>query len=168
METDKRLFFSLWPEDALRAELAEILARCRRGDPAKWEALEKLHMTLAFLGDVRLEDLPLLEALGDSLAIPSFEIVLDRIALWRNGILCLTPSGMPEDLKQWVFDLNAKLRDGGFKVEARLYKPHLTLARKAWRKPDIDLNLSWQVKGFCLVESRAGIYHQIKSWSGKE
>jgi 2'-5' RNA ligase len=57
----KRLFFALWPDEPMQAALAEAsraAVRASEGQPVPWK---NYHLTLAFLGSVRVD---LIDALG--------------------------------------------------------------------------------------------------------
>ena len=100
----KRLFFALWPDDALRQKLhalgEEILGNCsmrcstsaipgvvgnyrgRRIPP------ENLHLTLAFLGSVDAERQACLERMALAIRSPAFTLTLDQAGFWpRKGLL---------------------------------------------------------------------------------
>jgi 2'-5' RNA ligase len=50
-----RLFFALWPDDAVRARLTGVVDSLRRTVSGKWVKPDNLHITLAFLGDIESE-----------------------------------------------------------------------------------------------------------------
>jgi 2'-5' RNA ligase len=153
-----RLFFALWPDDRVREELAAVVKWLKRSVSAKWVNTEKLHMTLAFLGDVEADRLDTLKSGAGSLDGSAFELNLDRVELWRRpGIICLGASSPPDALNSLAADLATNLRSAGFELETRPFRAHLTVARKAKILPP-DLKFSdpvrWSVASFCLVESR--------------
>ena len=130
----RRLFFALWPDDGVRRKLAawqrENLPKGAR------HARGRLHMTLHFLGPVGEERIARLRELGDSLVLPAFELVLDRIGCWpRPAVLWAGPPAAPGPLQAFHAQLEDGLEAAGFEREARAYRPHVTLARKACRAP---------------------------------
>jgi len=167
-----RLFFALWPDDRVRGELVAVVNRLRSSVSAKWVNTDKLHMTLAFLGDVEADRLTALESVADLLDGPAFELTLDRIELWRKpGIVCLGSSTPPEALNILAAGLAKNLRAAGFELETRPFRAHLTLARKARHlsaNSELAAPLHWSVASFCLVQSRidrqGSHYEILRDW----
>jgi 2'-5' RNA ligase len=168
-----RLFFALWPDERVRAELAAVVERLKRSTSARWVQTEKLHMTLAFLGYVQPDRLDaLIEAAGNATNSSPFDLVLDRTEFWRGpGIICLGASSAPDALKILAAELAKNLRVTGFELETRPFRAHLTLARKARRLPaDFEFAdpVHWSVGSFCLIESRqeqaGSSYVVLRSW----
>jgi 2'-5' RNA ligase len=169
-----RLFFALWPDGAVRASLAQLVDTLKQTATAKWVKGENLHITLAFLGEVNEDRLPVVSQVGDSIVGQSFELSLDRIEFWpKKGIICLSPLSAPEALNLLANSLTAGLGRIGFVMENRPFRAHLTLARKACRdsvsSQTIDDPIRWRVSSFSLIESqisRAGsLYLVRKSWN---
>ena len=153
-----RLFFALWADDEVRRRVARLTRPWRSIHPYRWTAPDKLHLTLAFLGDIKPERVAELYRIGQSLPVPAFELTLDKLEFWsRPEVLCLTASAVPEPLQTLVGQLNAALDDARFPTEKRPYRPHLTLARRAWQLPTLDAKfsgLAWKAQQCCLVESK--------------
>ena len=150
-----RLFLALWPDAAVREALRtwrEAWAWPRGASPV---ATAKLHMTLHFLGNQPRERL---DALLDGLASPfsPFSLRLDVAELWHNGIAVLAPETPPQPLLDLHARLTQALIDLGLQPEARAYRPHVTMARRATGAglPPAGQVLDWQVDGYALVESR--------------
>ena len=127
---DRRLFLALWPDPALRRRLVE------RRDAWAWPKsatpvhADKLHLTLHFLGALPEERLPeLLEAF----AVPfePFRLELTHATLWHNGIAVLEPEHVPPALPALHARLSSALLALGLPPEARSYRPHVTMARRA-------------------------------------
>lgn len=76
-----RLFVGIAPDDTVRERCARASEELRRtGFDARYEAPEKYHITLAFLGNVAPAQLePVKSALRSLSDIPAFQIVLDRL-----------------------------------------------------------------------------------------
>ena len=164
-----RLFFALWPDDAAAARLAEAahaLALLTGGKPVP---LAKIHLTLAFLGD--LEEARLGPALdcAKGLDREGFEVVLDQWGAFRGARVAWagcreTPAG----LARLQADLASRLRDAGFLLEDRLYTPHVTLARKVTRpigRRDAQ-PVGWTAREVALVRSQLGKggYETLETW----
>jgi 2'-5' RNA ligase len=168
----KRVFFALWPEDSTRAELTAAKVRLEPQVSARWIRPESLHMTLAFLGDVETGHLQGLVKAADAVRSHRFALQLDRLEHWRKPqVICLLPSAFPTGLGQLAADLAAQLRQAGFDLEKRPYRPHLTLARNAACLPAnsrLIKPIFWQSTAFLLVESdrdtQGAHYTVLKSW----
>ena len=127
-----RLFFALWPDEAVRASLAQFVETLKQTTTARWVEPENFHITLAFLGAVNEDQLPLVCRIGDGIDGQSFELTLDRIDFWpKREIVWLSPSSTPAALANLASGLTAELKQAGFVVENRPYRAHLTLARRA-------------------------------------
>lgn len=154
--TDRlRLFFALWPEDAVRQSLAQA-ARELRGCPGRAVPPANFHLTLAFLADVSPERLPTLHALGDRLVLPAFTLTLDRWGSFPGpGVLWLGPSAVPQALVSFEQVLWAELSVLGFRRDHPGFVPHVTLRRRAGRAvpASAPAAVRWRVGGWALVRS---------------
>ena len=164
-----RLFIALWPDAGTRAAIAAWSEQWQWHAAAKRVRVERLHLTLHFLGDVARARLP---ALRQALDLPfaPFSIALARSALWPGGIAVLEPEQMPPRLRQLHAALGEALQRIALPVEGREFRPHVTLARRAGSAvpPELRSKLRWQVRAFALVESRrqpAGGYAVLESFS---
>lgn len=152
-----RLFLALWPDDAVRRRLAAAQqawhwpARAARVPP------DRLHLTLHFLGEVADREARALAASLPPCTAP-FTLWLDRAALWPQGIAVLEPVEPPAGLAALHSDLAELLRVQGLRVEARAFRPHVTLARHAQgvMPPAEPAAVEWAVRGYALVRSTAG------------
>jgi len=159
----QRLFFALWPGDAVRSQLGEVSRQWTRRPIAE----EKLHMTLVFLGDRDAEQRQCFCDAAASVKAESFVLQLDYLGAWpRPGIQWLGSSEPCEALLQLVRELNRCFIKCGFEPEKRRFVPHITLSRKE-RKPrpkNAVAAIEWPVQDFALVESLAtpeGVRYQV-------
>ena len=164
-QADIRLFLALWPDPAMRHQLKE------RRDAWDWPKsaspvhADKLHVTLHFLGGLPQERLPELLA-GFAVPFAPFQLELNRAALWHNGIAVLEPGSAPPEL----IGLHARLSDAllalGLAPEARAYRPHVTMARRASGAtvPADGPPVTWDVRGYALVESKNGVYSVLRDY----
>lgn len=132
--------------------------------------VDNVHLTLVFLGNVATERVAALSEIARECKPGSFELTFDRIERWHGGILSLVPSAPPATLLTWVKMLRTRLSVSEYTLEAREFRPHVTLARDARhdaRGGGIEA-LTWPVSDFCLVESTRGehgsLYRTIASW----
>lgn len=129
---------------------------------------DDLHVTVAFVGHV---DAAGIERCLDvaPVATGPFELTLDRIGCFeRARILWLGPSAVPAALMRLEQTLWDGLTERGFEREARLFRPHMTLARKS-RNVDADVEpVGWPVAELVLLESlpvpRGVHYRPVRSW----
>jgi 2'-5' RNA ligase len=160
-----RLFLALFP-DALEAEATLRLQRAIAWPAgARLVRRENLHVTLHFLGDV---DAARLEPLARAIAVtaPPVEIVLDRFAAWTPDIAVLEPATAPAALATLHARLAHALGDAGFALDARPYRPHVTLARATH---DVSASfasgaLRWRASRYALVQSINGRYVPLRHY----
>jgi 2'-5' RNA ligase len=167
-----RLFFALWPDDATRAALAALLRTLHEQCGGRRVQEHNIHLTLAFLGDVRADLVPgLLRMAGEMQGAP-VDLALNTAEYWRhNRVVCAGTKLCPPVLR----DLSARLGEGarglGIGTEARDYVPHITLLRKAERAPaQRDFSeIEWHVSEFVLMRSVPRrdmvVYETIGRWA---
>lgn len=124
-----RLFVGL----SLPPMLAQQLALLGGGiEGARWEAPEKLHLTLRYLGSVDGGERAQLDECLRSVRADPFSLTV-------RGCGHFPPRGEPRSLWLGLADspalahlhdqLEAALREAGFEPDARGFVPHITLAR---------------------------------------
>ena len=163
-----RLFFALWPGAETAAALAELslsLAQAAGGRPVP---AGKIHLTLAFLGEVAPERMPAaLEAA--TIRARGFQGVLDQVGSFRRaGVAWAGMAKPPPELLGFERKLAARLHELGFALEEREFTPHVTLARRTRRAiPRAAITpISWSAEAFTLVraEHGTGRYSIVESW----
>lgn len=133
--------------------------------------LENLHLTLVFLGDIPASRLACIEQAAARLRTARFELVLDRIAWWRQSqVLWLGPTETPAALAAHVAALREELAACELPPESRQFSAHMTLMRKVRRRPPprrFD-PLVWKPDGHVLIESTpiaGGVrYQRLAFW----
>lgn len=165
----RRLFFALWPDDAVRQALFHWQTH-NLPATVRWQHRADLHMTLHFLGMVEADRVETLVGIGDSVAATGFTLVLDQIGHFPGArVLWAGPTSVPRALKGLHGRLGEGLRGADFDTEARRYRPHVTLARKVCRGEGFGPlePLTWTATEMALVESRTGdapMYHPLHRW----
>jgi 2'-5' RNA ligase len=156
----RRLFFALWPSDALKAAIEHATCVAAQQSGGRIVAAQNLHITLAFLGSVAEARIQDLQRLASHVSIEPFELVLGELRLWkRQALLCLEPTSGLDSLGAWVDRLRVSLEQSGFEIERRPFRPHVTLAREVRREVDVQTRLPsadalrWTVHGMELMES---------------
>ena len=167
----QRVFFALWPDAGVRAELAQAAQRMHRVTQGQRTRDGSIHLTLMFLGAVNVEILPRLLAPPADVLTPAFLLTLDDWGCWaRNGVGWAAPSRIPGPLRHLAANLEGWLRGAGFEPEHRAFTPHVTLVRKAQCAPlpDSLAPIEWRVEDFVLVRSTVSPdgsrYQSIGRW----
>jgi 2'-5' RNA ligase len=150
-----RLFFAAWPPRETAAALYEWSKSLQgRATPA-----EKIHLTLAFLGDA---DPVAAIAAARAVRARRHALILDEARyVKRNEMVWAVAREAPTQL---VDSLHANLRNAGFVLETRPFAAHVTLLRKA--APPAALpplpRVDWPIDEFLLVRSRASRYKPVE------
>ena len=170
-EKRQRLFFALWPDEAMRSALEQSAGKTL-GQRVKRVAADNLHITLAFAGAVTLLQRSCLEMAASAIRRPCFELSIDRLGHWpKPRILWAGPSHIPTEVRSLAADLQLSLTACGIDADTRAWQPHITLARKqnsAPRRNEFPTN-HWSISEFCLLESvtePAGVrYRVLRTWA---
>ncbi len=165
----QRLFFALWPDETVRAQLAAALPTATfDGRPVR---RDNLHLTLVFLGSVDSATRACAEQAASGLVGTRFTLAFDVAGYFpRPQVVWIAPSQPAVELEVLVRALREALRPCRLALDPRPYRPHLTLARKVRRRPafPVIIPIAWPVTGFSLVESRSQVggvcYVPLRSW----
>ena len=154
-EANRRLFFALWPNAAVRTR-CDWYAGSILGKRVRRVPVEKLHITLGFAGAVNGEVSRCLEAQADLIQVAPFRLVIDHLGYWqRQRLLWMGPTHTPDSLWGLVTALREAFDACGLQQDRRAFQAHMTLARKfstplpVTEAPEIE----WPVSDFCLVQS---------------
>lgn len=163
-----RVFFALWPDDATRAAISRATREVVQASGGRPVAKDRLHMTVAFLGELTPEGLAIARSVPP-IATGGFDVVLDVAGVWpESRVLWLAPQAPPEALGELEADLWEALGARGFRAEERIYRPHVTLARRARPVEAAVTPVPWRVEELALVESfpdgRSVHYEVLERW----
>jgi len=165
----KRVFFALWPDDATRNAIERASRRAVRLSGGRPTAKRNLHITVAFLGDV--DDEALERAAGvPPIEVGPIELELDVLGFFPvPRVLWLGPRHVPPALIALEQALWDGLEREGFEREPRIYRPHLTLARRARAVEGETISpVRWRLDTLTLVESvpmpRNVHYEPLRQW----
>jgi 2'-5' RNA ligase len=164
----RRVFFALWPDDATRGAISRATREAVRSSGGRPIAKERLHVTVAFLGELTGAGLEAARAVPP-IRVGAFELLLDTLGVWpESKILWLAPSSPPDALGELEGRLWDALIERGFRSEERVYRPHVTLARRA-RAVDANIEpVRFPVGELALVESfpdgRNVHYEVLERW----
>lgn len=101
-----------------------------------------MHLTVEFLGEIQEDSINLIKGVMDELEFKAFTLSLSKIGYFKR------PEGniywLGVEYNNTLFNLNKELRQGlknkGFKLEDRQYRPHITLGRKVKLKDGFNTN----------------------------
>jgi 2'-5' RNA ligase len=168
----RRLFLALWPNAAVRKALVDVQVRFPPGMGRAVDA-GNLHITLVYLGSTPGERQSCIEAALAGITIAEFTLQFDQLGYWRKPqVLWAGSDGVPAALTTLVDGMSKAAVQCGCQLDARPFRPHLTLFRKV-RKPPPDMPVMapivYQADSFALVESitaASGVcYKVLKTWA---
>ena len=159
MET-QRLFFGIGLPDALQQQLVRWRADRFADDAGRPIAAANLHLTLAFLGEVKNETALKLQQLAARIQQPGFDLDLDDAGHWpRPGVVWIGCQRPPRGLLH------------GCAQSAQPFHPHVTLLRDAAPRialPPRDFHWRFRVDHFSLFSSHYARgrtrYQALASW----
>jgi len=183
-EPARRLFFALWPDEAMRQAMAQATRKAARASGGRPLPAGNLHITLAFLGSVPEGRLPQLaaiarraaalcgEAVSPATEEQHIEVAFEHLEYWRAAhLLCAAPAEPPARLAALARRLQALLTEGGFAPDLKPFRPHVTVVRKVSRPgPAGRMHpVVWRFTELALVESRTlpegALYSVVESYS---
>ena len=120
----------------IRQNVQRATSSLRRdtGPLIRWVALENMHLTLKFLGDIPSENVEVLTQLTDAQAdsFNSFDIHLSGIGAFpgpkRPRVIYIGIQA-PAELEEFQRQVESATRRLGYKPEERAFAPHLTIGR---------------------------------------
>lgn len=152
-QAEHKLFFALWPDQQAR----QALVRLQQPVRGRLIPPEKLHLTMAFLGQQPAEAVPALLDILEAMPAPPLRLDIDCYGYFkRPRIAWAGLSAPPAGLLTLQAELMARLEAAGFSAATHgEFKPHITLAREAKEAPGefSEAPVVWQVAGLALVES---------------
>lgn len=167
----QRLFFALWPDEAVRRPLAGV-ARSAAAGSGRLVPTENLHLTLVFLGSLDKDARDYVETAADGITAGAFELVFTHLGCFpRARVIWAGTEETPEALVELVSALRGVMTGCGLRAETRPYRAHVTVARKSRAPASFRADFEpvrWHVDAFHLVESQtlaAGArYQTLRSW----
>lgn len=167
MPDQHRLFFALWPDEAIREAMVE--RRARLGDLSRRRVPDhNLHATLLFLGNQPADRLAQIEAAADGVSAETFRLRLDRFGWFARARVVWFGGEAPEAAQALVRQLGEAMHALGLSFDQRPFRPHVTLFRHVSRRPDFPTPepIDWPVREFALIESIPGRPYQVlRKWS---
>jgi RNA 2',3'-cyclic 3'-phosphodiesterase len=148
-----RIFFAVWPPAGTARALAEWAREAQRSSGGSVTQEGKIHLTLAFLGDV---DSGKAVDAARSVEGKTHSLPIEQSRYWRDSrIVWAGPRETPPPLLELFKRLELELYKRDFILERRPFAAHVTLIRKARAAkalPPLPA-LDWPVREFVLVRS---------------
>lgn len=153
---EKRLFFALWPSGRQREVLRDALQPVLSTIEGKAVDRRNWHVTLVFIGNFPEAQIPHLQLAAGEIEPAPVRLRFDRLDFWpRAKVAALLPLTTPGPLEKLVASLENVLRPFDVQPEERIFRPHITVARRARSFNTVSLarplDLEWSE--FALVES---------------
>ena len=156
--TSWRLFCAVELPEEVRKQLEEHILNLRKAIPdaaASWSRVENIHLTLKFLGNVALDQIPAISAAATRTVaeFSPFSIGIGNTGVFpkpsRAQVLWIGVTDSSGKLSALQERLENECAAEGFPKEDRAYRPHLTIARI--RRPEgarrlADAHLQMQFK----------------------
>jgi 2'-5' RNA ligase len=128
----KRIFFALWPDDRQRDRLRDQISPLAKLVEGQVVFRGNWHVTTAFIGEFPEARIEELQARAAQIPFEPFRLRFDRVEFWpRPKVASLVAPTVPPELQRLVTAQNALLADFGVRVEDRMYRPHITVVRRA-------------------------------------
>lgn len=166
-------FFALWPDRAVRRRLASAAARLPLGEGGAAYRVrpERLHLTLAWLGEIDSVRVDAARRAAADIELPGFMLRIDRIGHFAGpNAQWLGCSRMPSGLARLKAELDRALLGYGLPVAAEPFVPHVSVQRNV-RVPAAATAevIDWPVTEFALLRSarsggRADGYRVVERW----
>ena len=150
-----RLFFALWPGNAVRDQLYSVAQDLRHAGGGRLMRRVNLHQTLVFVGAVAAEHVADIVAAAAAVHAAPFGLAFGATGFWRHKrIVWAAPFATPPPLTALVSALAAGLTRAGIEYDDRPYSAHVTLLRDAREPASLPvLEFEWPVRDFVLLES---------------
>lgn len=136
-----RVFFAIPLPDQIKTilETAQVPFRLTR-QRGNFTSRANFHLTLVFIGEVREDQLDVLEDILEDLELQPFELQLSDLgsftskdgSIWWVGI---RKNQSLIDLQKTITDA---LKEEGFTFDEKAFKPHLTLVRNYRPKTELE------------------------------
>jgi 2'-5' RNA ligase len=167
-----RLFFAVTPDPVVREQIAAVSRSLSLEAGVRRVPRENYHMTLAFVGDVAVSQLPILLKAGAAQKERAFSVTVDACEYWpKPGAIVAAARFVPAELHRLWRQLHQDLAGYAWALESERLRPHVTLARKVSQPPVLQAMsaVDWRVRDFCLMRSdTSGIraaYTVVDTWS---
>lgn len=139
-----RLFIAINLSNQVKNQVNEIQSKIKiNSSQGKFVNKEHMHITIEFLGEIVKDKVDLIKKLMDELEYEPFTLKLNKVGYFKRSVGNIYWIGIEKNDKLIKIhdDLHQGLKEEGFKLEDRDYKPHLTLARRVKLKDGFDIEI---------------------------
>lgn len=148
-----RAFIAIELPPATQEKLEQISRRLQQdleGTPIRWVKAENIHLTLKFLGEVSMNNLPVLKDILtlEAAEIPPFSISIGELGAFPNpkrARVLWVDVAAPQELITLQRSIESQTTRLGYTPEDRPFTPHLTLGRVNRTVSSADLSRIAQV-----------------------
>ena len=159
-----RLFVAILFDKKTKAKLENVQKRLKKYGTGRFQEADMLHMTLAFLGEVPKDLLPVVKNVLKTVDVKRTILKFDKVGDFSRGS-DVWWAGTEENavLANLRNEITEKLSIAEIPYEKGLFIPHVTLARAMdIREKNIDKEailsepFECEVSSFCLMQSKLG------------
>jgi 2'-5' RNA ligase len=169
------LFFALWPDDDARAHIAGAAQALRVAVDARPVPQENYHATLAFVGEVSMPQLAVLQQIARAQRAAACAIRFDAYDYWRDPQVVVavareSPASLTQLWAQLHRDLALLRPKLNLEYPQAPLRTHITLARKVAQAPVLPAMspFGWTARSFSLVRSDTSgarsVYTVVDTW----
>lgn len=160
-----RLFISINFNKEILDNISAVQNRLKKIGKGSFIPAHNFHLTLVFLGDVSQSDLDKVKSAMENVTLEKIHLYFEGTGVFRSssGYIYWLGIRRNRNLMTLHDELCANLKDMGFNLENRKYKPHITLARR-FRYGDhitdekklllMEEKFKYTATGFSLMESK--------------
>lgn len=160
-----RLFISINFDKPTIEKIVEQQQRIRTSaNRGNYSHRENLHLTLAFLGERPVDDIPILCDIIDKSAVAAFGLTLDHVGYFSRNSRDIWWVGLRENpiLESLQRTLTSRLRNAQFPVEQRRFTAHITLAREVTMEKELRTRLSGPIQPIETVAHRISLMQSLR------
>jgi RNA 2',3'-cyclic 3'-phosphodiesterase len=153
---DKKIFYALWPSHRQRELLRDAIDPVLSAVEGNTIDRKYWHVTLVYIGAFAEARIPELMCAMETIDPGDIRLRFDSLTFWqRPKIACVHTKTVPPELTRLVAGLKQALISFGIEPEERVYRPHITVARKVRNFQEVRLarSIELQWSEFELVES---------------
>jgi len=172
MEEKVRTFIAVPLPDFVKEALDEAAQKLQLQLPDKsirWVRPDRMHLTLRFLGDTAVSQIPTVAAQLNQLQFEPIRLQLNNLGCFPNKkrprVLWVGLQGEVAYLEQLKRKIDQQLEPLGWPLETKKYSPHLTIGRVKKQRQLTNMRWGSEVEQ---VHFRATAVHLIQSTLQKE
>lgn len=175
-----RVFVAINLPDELRCIIAKYIESLKKGfsdSIVRWEKVEKLHLTLKFLGEIDPEEVEELKKIVTKIVkfFQPFDLEITGTGIFgpksSPRVLWLGVRDCSGSLSELQRRLEVECRKAGFRGEDREFRAHLTIGRirdplKSFKVVERHLSRNFEARSFKVLE--IAVYESLLSKEGSK